>query len=82
MPRGRYTRRTRRPAATDAPAPATETPKSEAATEAASVVSAPRECSMIETKWSGLPCWKCRECRVDTLVSEDAAAARKACRKL
>lgn len=84
MPPRRYTRRTVKkpdPIEEDVPLAVAPIVEQEAATEAASIVSAIPSCSMIERKWSGYPVWQCRKCRVDTLVPEDAAAARKACRR-
>lgn len=84
MPRGVYIRRTAKkpdPIEEDVPLAVEQIPEQEAAPEAALVVSATQSCSMIERKWSGYAVWQCRKCRVDTLVPEDAAAARKACRR-
>lgn len=83
MPRGVYIRRTAKPGPIeeDAPLAVEQIAEQEAAPKAAFVVSATQSCTMIERKWNGYPVWQCRKCRVDTLVPEDAAAARKACRR-
>ncbi|RWD00170.1 MAG: hypothetical protein EOS58_30790 [Mesorhizobium sp.] len=84
MPRRPYIRRTAKkpdPIEEDVPLAVEQIAEKEAAPEAASVVSATPSCSMTEKKWNGYPVWQCRKCRVDTLVPEDAAAARKACRR-